>query len=101
MLTHNFDKYYSQWKKITNKAREQYVKHSDLSDLPDLSRGGNRTATTSKVELFAIIVNDFQSFTIITKSSTLDIVAVPDLPICRSVFGTLKSVDLLNTNTTK
>ena len=40
--------------------------------------GGSRTAATSKRELFVIIVNGFQSLTIITKSSTLDVAAVLD-----------------------
>ena len=45
-------------------------------------RGGLRTATTSKVELFVIIVNGFnQPLTIITKSSTLDAAAVLDPPM--------------------
>ena len=39
-------------------------------------RGGSRTAATSKVELFVIIINDLQPLTIITKSSTLDVAAV-------------------------
>ena len=41
-------------------------------------RGRSRTAATSKVELFVIIVNGFQSLTIITKRSTLDVAAVLD-----------------------
>ena len=45
------------------------------------SRGGSRTAATSKVELFVIIVNGFQPVTINTKNSTLDVVAVLDLPL--------------------
>ena len=44
-------------------------------------RGGFRTASRSKVELFVIIVNGFQPLTIITKSSTLDAAAVLDLPL--------------------
>ena len=44
-------------------------------------RGGSRTAITSKVELIAIIVNDFQPLTITTKSSTLDVAAVLDPPL--------------------
>ena len=56
-----------------------------------ISRGGSRTAATSKVELFVMIVNclqlelfvmivnGFQPFSIITKSSTLDVAAVLDL----------------------
>ena len=41
-------------------------------------RGGSRTATTSKVELFVLIVNGWKPLTIITKSSTLDIAGVLD-----------------------
>ena len=41
-------------------------------------RVGSRTAATSRVELFVIIVNGFQTLTIITKSSTLDAAAVLD-----------------------
>ena len=44
-------------------------------------RGGSKTAATSKVELFMIIVNGFQPLTIITKSSTLDVTAVLDPPL--------------------
>ena len=44
-------------------------------------RGGSRTAATSKMELFAIIVNSFQSLTIITKCSILDVAAGLDLPL--------------------
>ena len=42
------------------------------------SRGGSRTAATSKVELFVIRVNGFQPLTIITKSSTVNVAAVLD-----------------------
>ena len=38
-------------------------------------------AATSKMELFVIIVNGFQSLTIITKSSILDVAAVLDPPL--------------------
>ena len=44
-------------------------------------RGGSRTAATSKVELFVIIVNDWKPLTIIRKSSTLDAAAVQDPPL--------------------
>ena len=40
------------------------------------SRGGSRTAATSKMELFVIIVNGFQPLTITTKCSILDVTAV-------------------------
>ena len=51
----------------------------------DKSRGGPRTAATSKMEWFVIIVNSFQSFTIITKRSILDVAAALDLPL-KSLF---------------
>ena len=40
-----------------------------------------RTAATSKIELFVIIVNSFQSLTIITECSILDVAAVLDPPL--------------------
>ena len=39
-------------------------------------RGGSRTAATSKVKLFVIIVSGCKPLTIITKSSTLAVVAI-------------------------
>ena len=44
-------------------------------------RGGSRTAATSKMELFVIIVNGFQPLSIITKCSILDVAAVLDPPL--------------------
>ena len=44
----------------------------------NLFREGFRTAATSKMEYFVILVNGFQPLTIITKSSTLDVAAVLD-----------------------
>ena len=44
-------------------------------------RGGSRTAATSKMELFVIIVNGFQPLTMITKSSMLDVATVLDPPL--------------------
>ena len=41
-------------------------------------RGESRTAATSKVEHFVIIVNGWKPLTIITKSSILDVAAVLD-----------------------
>ena len=40
--------------------------------------GGSRTAATSKMEHFVIIVNGWKPLTIITKSSILDVAAVLD-----------------------
>ena len=46
--------------------------------LHQYSRGGSRTATTSKMEGFVIIVNGQKPLTIITKRSSLDFVTVLD-----------------------
>ena len=40
-----------------------------------------RTAAISKMELFVIIVNDFQTLTVITKSSILDVAAALNPPL--------------------
>ena len=45
------------------------------------------TVATSKMELFMIIVNSFQPFTIITKCSILDIAAVLGPPVFLRHFG--------------
>ena len=48
---------------------------------PQTVKGGPRTAATSKMELFEIIVNGFQPLTIITKCSILDVAAALDPPL--------------------
>ena len=45
------------------------------------SRGGSRTAATSKMECFVIIVNGWKPLTIITKHSILDVAAALDPPL--------------------
>ena len=45
------------------------------------ARGGSRTAAIFKMELFVIVVNGFQTLTIITKSSILDFAAALDPPL--------------------
>ena len=52
-----------------------------LLGLRDNVRGGSRTATTSKMERFVIIVNDCKPLTIIAKCSILDVAAVLDPPL--------------------
>ena len=44
-------------------------------------RGGSRTAATSKMERFVIIVNGWKLLTIITKCSILDVAAALDPPL--------------------
>ena len=59
-----------------------------------ISRGGSRTAATSKIERFVIIVNGWkpltiitkQPLTIITKRSILDLAAVLDPPLISPLF---------------
>ena len=46
-----------------------------------LCRGRSRTAATSKMECFVIIVNGWKPLTIITKHSILDVAAVLDPPL--------------------
>ena len=50
-----------------------------------------RTAATSKVEPFVIIVNNWKPLTIIIKSSTLDVAAVLDPPLNCASFSTCKT----------
>ena len=51
-----------------------------------ISRGRSRTAATSKMECFAIIVNGWKPLTIITKRSILDVAAVLDPPLIRRLI---------------
>ena len=46
-----------------------------------LCRGGSRTAATSKMEHFVIIVNGWKPLTVITKSSIWDVATVLDPPL--------------------
>ena len=50
------------------------------------SRGGSRTAATSKMERFVIMVNGLKSLSIITKHSNLDVATVLDLPLGSHYF---------------
>ena len=52
-----------------------------LTVLVSIIRGGSRTAATSKMEHFVIIVNAWKPLTIITRSSILDVAAVLDPPL--------------------
>ena len=51
-----------------------------------VSRGGSRTAATSRMELFVIIVNGFQPLNIITNGSKLGVAAVLD-PLLNLIVG--------------
>ena len=58
-----------------------------------LLRGGSKTAATSKTERFVIIVNGFQSLTIITKCSIFDLAGALDplLLLIRIIKGAISS----------
>ena len=49
--------------------------------LPDHLKGRSRSAATSKMERFAIIVNGWKPLTIIKKQSILDVAAALDPPL--------------------
>ena len=67
------------WKKIIKKHIIERAMSCLL--LKIRPRGGSRTAATSKMERFVIIVNDWKLLTIITKCSILDVAAVLDQPL--------------------
>ena len=52
-------------------------------------RGVSRTAATSKIELFVIIVNGFQRLTIITMCSIMDVAVDLDPPLKKTHFRNL------------
>ena len=52
-----------------------------LISLLERFRGGSRDAATSNMERFVIIVNGFQSLTIITKRSIFDVAVSLDPPM--------------------
>ena len=58
-------------------------------------KGGSRTATVSKMELFMTIFNTVQPSTIVTKSSILDAVAVSPRPASEILFGRNLSYSLI------
>ena len=68
---------------LNRRLQEAYLWWEDGEFLESVGqkRDGFRTAATSKVELFVIIVNGCKSLIIITKSSTLDVAAVLDPPL--------------------
>ena len=62
----------------------QLYKQNSTSEI----RGRFRTAASSKMGHFVIIVNGFRPLTIITKSSILDVAAVLDPPLTWFLFMT-------------
>ena len=63
----------------------------------NLFRGGSRTATTSRMERFLIIVNGWKPLTIITKHSILDVAAALDPPLLlKVIYNKWKYLNLSN-----
>ena len=72
------------FKNFTQSRRENSSSNSKLvTETGGMAsiRGGSRTAATSKMERFAIIVNGFHPLTIMTKCPILDVAAVPGPPL--------------------
>ena len=57
-----------------------YKRNGSCSHVIVVAKGGSRTAATSKMEHFVIIVNGWKPL-IITKRSILDVAAVLDPPV--------------------
>ena len=79
--SHANDDFNHAWEKATKILHNGWSLISSKSGLTGGTRGGSRTAATSKVELFVVIVNCWKPLTIMTKSSTLDVTAVLDPPL--------------------
>ena len=63
----------------------------------NLFRGGSRTATTSRMERFLIIVNGWKPLTIITKHSILDVAEALDPPLLlKVIYNKWKYLNLSN-----
>ena len=58
---------------------------SSSNKITCITRGGSRTAATSKMERFVIIDNGFQLLTITPKLYILDVAAVLDLPLVTAI----------------
>ena len=58
---------------------------SSSNKITYITRGGSRTAATSKMEHFVIIVKGFQLLTIIPKRSILDVAAILDPPLVTAI----------------
>ena len=60
--------------------------------ISSITRGGSRTAETSKMERFLIMVNGWKPLNFITKRSILDVAAALDPPLITSISRSLKIV---------
>ena len=78
-----------------NELNRQYVKIQLSRKLGPSCRGGSKTAATSKMEHFVVIVNGFQLLTIITTCSILDVAVDPDPPPASCLFLKKSAVTLI------
>ena len=69
-----------EWKNSSDQQLNNAIS-TQLRTIAYIDRGGSRTAATSKMEHFVIIVNGFQPLTIITNCSILDVAGVLDPPL--------------------
>ena len=76
-----FNIYFSRTSPLVSLKLKKYLIKSELRLL---IRGESRTAATSKMERFVIIVNGWKPLTIITKHSNLDVAAVLGPPLINS-----------------
>ena len=68
-----------------------YKRNGSCSHVIVVAKGGSRTAATSKMEHFVIIVNGWKPLIIITKRSILDVTAALDSPLIMSyIINTMK-----------
>ena len=65
----------------TSNRNQNNIVDQVLQSISNNSRGGSRTAATSKMERFVIIVNGWKPLTIITKHSIMDVATVLDPPL--------------------
>ena len=80
-------------KRYTNYFSEGiiYTKFKILKTKLTISRGGSRTAATSKMERFMIIVHSWKRLNIITKRSIVDVAAALDPPLISQQFTNFSS----------
>ena len=74
-----------------------FILLSFLVQVRAISRGGSRTAATSKMEHFLIIVNGFQQLAIMTKSSILNVATVLDPSLISKRLDQIKPASISKT----
>ena len=75
--------------KIYENLKTRQLNRKQDQQATEETRGGSKTAATSKMEVFVIIVNGFEPLTIITKCSILDVAAALDPPLETEIIQTI------------